>query len=470
MALDPGIILQANSQGPDPNTLVGLYDFAQTIKKNREAEASQNALKAVYADPSNIDENGMPTGNALRQISQVDPNLGIKLYGDVAAAKDKALERDAAEGDLIQKKSQHYADTVLIPSQEAYQATLDETGNKDAAIKAGQAAMQQGRDQVAKDGWHSAEELDKHDTTFDPVKVDSQLSQFKDWRDQRKETAAEKTRAEEEARKERADADRLALEDKQLAEREAHDRATEDVANRRVNVTVSTASAAPPLDDAAIDYAADMYREKGQLPPLGMGKAAAGLRAQIIERAAQKAGAEGGSAAGDVAGQADVKANTAGLLNLGKMRASVAQAEGNASKEADLVLSKLDKGGLPGGPSALGKWVQGTRTGVFNDPDASAFQTAVESLKNEYVKVLSTQGGMSGGMSSDAARREADAYINPRLSKDQIKANIAVMRQSMKNRTSAIEDAYAQTRDRLSSGGKPAVAPAADGWKIERVN
>jgi len=155
-----------------------------------------------------------------------------------------------------------------------------------------------------------------------------------------------------------------------------------------------------------------------------------------------------------VGGTADVKAEAAGLTNLGKMRASVEQAEGNANRESDLVLSLADKGTAKGGPSMLNRWQQSIRTGVFNDPNVTAFQTAVESFKNEYVKVLSTTGGMSGGMSSDAARREADAYINPNLTEDQLKANIAVMKQSMKNRTAAINKAYEDQKGRVSDATK----------------
>lgn len=154
-----------------------------------------------------------------------------------------------------------------------------------------------------------------------------------------------------------------------------------------------------------------------------------------------------------VAGTADVKAEAAGLQNLGKMKSSVEQAEGNAKKEADLVLSLADKGTVNGVPQAFNSWVQSARKGVFNSPDVTKFQTAVESFKNEYVKVLSTTGGMSGGMSSDAARREADAYINPNLTLEQIKGNIAVMKKSMANRTAAINDAYDDTKKRVTTAG-----------------
>lgn len=455
MPVDPNIILGVQNNQIDPGAVMSMMEFAQKLKTQQQATQTQNALRSVFTDPASTDESGLPTSNALKRITAIDPEMGINLYDNVASLKDKEVVRDQHEGDLMEQKSQFYADKVLIPAQTAYQDTLDATGNRDEAIKAGQDAMAAGRGEVDKAGWHSAEELAKHDQSFDPVRVDSQLAQFKDWRDAKKERAAEKEKAKADVRAEAAQAERDKKDDADRAEHISHDRAEEAIANRRVNVTVNNqGGSSGGLDETGIEYAAQKYRETGQMPPLGMGKAAAGIRAAIVERAAELAKKEGTGAAGDVATAADTKANTAGLTNLGKMRASVAQAEGNATREADLTLSLLDKGGLPGGPSALGKWIQGSRTGVFNDPDASAFQTAVESLKNEYVKVLSTQGGMSGGQSSDAARREADSYINPRLSKQQIKANIDVMRKSMKNRTAAIDQAYAETRAKLSGGGK----------------
>lgn len=377
---------------------------------------------------------------------QVDPNAGLKLSEGVAKAANTKSQEELHQSEVFEKKNA-LADQARSAALQAYDTDLKNGVPEPQAKINAQTVYSEGVDGLKKSGIFSKDEADQMPHDFDPLRMRANSTKYQAWKEKQKADELAQQKADDAAKRSEAD----------LKERTRHDEALEKSAQQKINIQIGNANAAPALDDTAVQYAADQYRLHGTLPPMGMGKSAAQLRQMIIERAASNAKAAGGGAGADAARQTDFKATSAGMQNLGKMRASVSQAEGNAGKEADLTLSLLDKGGLPGGPSALGKWVQGTRTGVFNNPDASAFQTAVESLKNEYVKVLSTTGGMSGGMSSDAARREADQYINPRLSKAQIKANIAVMRQSMKNRTAAINEAYDAQQKHLKE-----LDPAAD--------
>ncbi len=451
MALtDPSIILGINPP-QQPNNLLSMYSQVQALKaqqgelaQQQKAAQTQNQLRAIFTDPENIDpDTGLPKAAAIGQVMKLDPNVGLKLFEGVAQAKNTEAESQIHHADIVSKKND-MADTARSAALESYDTDLANGVPVEQAKKNAQTVYGDGVDTLKKSGLFSKVEADAMPSDFDPVRMRVNSEKYQAWKEQQKK---DKLAADKEA-------DAVKRADRSETEREHHDSVMEALANRKENIVINNAKGGggPTLDADGIDYVAQKYRETGVMPPLGMGKAAAGMRSAIIQRAAEMAKADGKGAAGDVATAADTKATTAGMANLGKMRASVEQAEGNASKEADLVLSLVDKGGLPGGPSALGKWVQGARTGVFNDPDASKFQTAVESLKNEYVKVLSTQGGMSGGQSSDAARREADQYINPRLSKAQIKGNIEIMRQSMKNRTNAIAEAYKTEHDRLNPG------------------
>lgn len=437
MPTDPSIILGINPAPNSAQQTMTLADFAQNYKANQaklamqqRQLASESAIKGVLSDPANLDPaTGRPTTKALREITQIDPQVGMGMQEHIAGLEEKEAQAGHFKSQAFKEKVEAAHD-VNGSAIMAYDEALKAGTPIEAAVKAAQKVYDDGMTGLEGSGLYSQNEIDNMPKAFDPVKARANSMTVKDWLAQQKVDAAETDKAKTET------------------ERERHDRATEAQGERRTKVAEEGANASPPLDDEGIDYAATKYRETGTMPPMGMGKAAAGVRAKIIQRAAQMAKDTGGGAAGDVALAADTKATTAGLVNLGKMKASVQQAEGNAGKEADLVLSLTDKGAA-GATPVFNKWIQGARTGVFGDPDSSKFQTAVESFKNEYVKVLSTTGGMSGGMSSDAARREADAYINPNLTKAQIKANIGVMRRSMANRTAAINDAYESSMHKL---------------------
>ena len=149
-------------------------------------------------------------------------------------------------------------------------------------------------------------------------------------------------------------------------------------------------------------------------------------------------------------GTAEIKADSAALSQLKKTRANVGNFEGTATKESDLVLSLAPKGEAGKSP-VINRWVQAGRRGVAGDPDVAAFDAAVTSFKNEYARIMSSPGG-TGGVTSDAARLEADALINDTQSPAQINAVIKTMRQGMKNRIDSIDQEIAETQDRIKNG------------------
>ena len=112
--------------------------------------------------------------------------------------------------------------------------------------------------------------------------------------------------------------------------------------------------------------------------------------------------------AGDLGVRADVHAETQALTTLGRTRANVRNFEETARKEADLAASLMDKGAAPGGIPVMNRWVLSGRRSVEGDPDVVKFDTAITSFKNEYCRIMSAPGA-TGGMTSDAARAEAES-------------------------------------------------------------
>lgn len=481
MAVDPSISLQAQAPQID---FAQLYSSAMQLRQMKQQMDTQNALKALLQQPDAIDpKTGQPTANTLAAVTRIDPTYGAKLSTEISETEERKAQTEHAKSET--QTAQQGRDRDFLSSQVADYDSNIKGGNvaPDIALtKLKQTTHDYLYDNYPKD---QADKIWSHYSNLDGAgyRNAALTAQQRYEQQQHEQTLTE----------ERGDVTMNGKPYLQDKEGNVYDPKT----NERVPITAPVIKQEPgvnpqsgaankwevltdPKTNTQYRYNPDTAQsttldgkpyEPSGAQRLGGGTAprsgaAAYIKAYLDDPNTDHSEVGIKNAMADytrtqTAGTADVKAEAAGLANLGKMRASVSQAEGNAAREAGLVESLLKKGGIQGVPSALGKWQNSVRKGVFNDPDASAFQTAVESFKNEYVKVLSTTGGMSGGMSSDAARREADQYINPNLSQQQIEANIGVMKQSMANRTAAIDKAYSDTQARVEAAGKgPGSSPA----------
>lgn len=200
------------------------------------------------------------------------------------------------------------------------------------------------------------------------------------------------------------------------------------------------------LPPQAVKYLAQEFRRTGKMPSLGM--KSGGARNQIIVEAAREAFGEGKTGADDVADQADTKANTQALAAITKTSKLVEAFERTAIKNSDLIVQNMDKGAGKTGVPVFDQWVRagGAATG---DPDVAKFNTAVETFKNEYAKIMSGATGAQG--STDASRREADGLINPNMSKAQIIANIALMKQEMNNRIGSLDEMHDALKQKIAN-------------------
>jgi hypothetical protein len=207
------------------------------------------------------------------------------------------------------------------------------------------------------------------------------------------------------------------------------------------------------LSPEGLSYAATVYRRTGKLPQ-GYGAASAEVRTKIINMAGTESKSEGGGAATDLTEQADIHSESQALTTLARTRANITNFEDTAKREADLTLSLLDKG-AGGGVPLLNRWIQAGRQTIEGDADVSSLNVALTSFKNEYARIMSAPGA-TGGMTTDAARSEADGLINKTMTPDQLRGAIATMKKGMQNRIDAINDAYEATRQRIRDIGPPA--------------
>lgn len=217
------------------------------------------------------------------------------------------------------------------------------------------------------------------------------------------------------------------------------------------------------LTPEAVDYVAQQYISTGQLPPLGMGKAATANRNAVINRA-QQIEAETGSTGYDaVARHAAMKTAQATLTQASKTLSAVQASEDTVAKNMDIVASLAPKGAGPTGSPMLNAPIQSLRKNVWGSPQVAQFDAAIGTVADEYAKVLTTSTGAGGTATSDSARAEAYSRLSKASTIQQLRDVMGTMRQEMASRTSSLATQRAEQLAILNSrGGTPqsAAAPA----------
>lgn len=213
------------------------------------------------------------------------------------------------------------------------------------------------------------------------------------------------------------------------------------------------------LDEAGMNLAAEQYRTFGTLPAIGMGKAAATLRSQIISRAARINTDNGISAADAMGNRADFHANQAALTTLSRTASQVLAFEDTAKRNGILALQKAAKAGN-GNVPIFNSWVNAGRKAT-GDPDVAAMNAAVETFANEYAKVVS--GATGGAVTSDTARAHANSLINSAMSPTQLKSVMSTLFSDMENRKAGLEGQQNALRQQLRGGHSSSATPSS-GW------
>jgi hypothetical protein len=215
--------------------------------------------------------------------------------------------------------------------------------------------------------------------------------------------------------------------------------------------TSNAAGADSGMDDNGLNYVADIYRRTGQLPPLGMGKAAAGLRTRIIQRAQQRDAAEGRSGADAVAEHADVKGATASLAQQEKNADAVFAAEATALANGQQFLDRSrEMHGQTHYPwlNAIVNSAQRATGGTT----VKAMDIARDTFLTEYAKVVA--GSPSGaGVLSDSARNNALDLVSGNATFEQKLAAFEQLKRDMHNRVESLRHQQEVIRTRLRGSG-----------------
>jgi len=220
-----------------------------------------------------------------------------------------------------------------------------------------------------------------------------------------------------------------------------------------------------------IDFLAETYRNTGVLPQFGIGKAAAGMRQTILERAAELAMAPavaGGptisaaDAAATVGGNKQAFAGgTAAQRTLGTIEGNVRSAANEANNMFPIVEKYAAKVNPTNYPllNSVGNFVD--RQG--GDGAIVGLAASLNGLVNSYARAINPKGV---GTVSD--KDHARKVINEAMSKGQLSTAIEVMRAEVGAALAAPKQAQEQLRsDRKTPA---AVAPAGQWGVAKAVN
>lgn len=222
------------------------------------------------------------------------------------------------------------------------------------------------------------------------------------------------------------------------------------------------------LTPEGLDNQIDTYiASRGAImPQFGYGKAGVANRDKFYNGLAGKMKEQGLTANDIASGRAEYKANSMALGQVSKMRNSVQSYEQTVQKNMTLLEGLVAKGAKSGAP-IINRWIQAGRAAISGDPDVTAYNTAIQTVVNEYAKVMAGGTGSSAA-SSDSARAEAGKLLNNAQTPQQVQAAIKTMRQEMANRIESLKAQETDLKTRLGNSGDQ--APAAGGAKPIRID
>ncbi|MES2137009.1 MAG: hypothetical protein V4502_08125 [Pseudomonadota bacterium] len=196
---------------------------------------------------------------------------------------------------------------------------------------------------------------------------------------------------------------------------------------------------------------AEMFASTGVLPNLGMGKAAAQNRSDIINMAAKQF-----PQVDFASNKAAFQANTASLKTLQTTADRVNAFEGTAGKNIDLFLQTAGKIIDTGSP-LLNRPARYLSDQLLGSQNMAAFKAARETALTETAKVLESPGGNQA--LTVTGREAVKTLSDPSATLGQQIAAMKALRVDMANRKQSNVDQIKAIQDRISQGNPNNPAP-----------
>jgi hypothetical protein len=431
MPIDPNIPLQAKGvQLESPMNQLGMMNEAMKYNEMNRSIDTQNKLRDLYSQGIDI---GTPEG--FKQVAAIDPATALKLRTDALQGqklqgeiKKTGLEVTAKDMEIQREKLGNLA---FNPSDSNIKAHLEDSVLEGKLTP--QAAQQQ---------WQQVANLPLAQRTqhFNDMSVSSQ-ERYK------------------------------------MQETMRHNKTTEGIAGGHLKLAqerLKQEIATEKLTPETTDLLAQTYIKTGTLPPLGMGKAAAGMRQTILNRAAQismggvanpdgtvKPSVSAEDAASNIVqNKSSLIGNRASERTLGTNLANIVAAGSEAEKMISIAENYATKINPTDFPiiNAAGNYVAKNS----GDPVQAGLATSLNSLVNAYARAINPKG-----VATVSDKTHAREVIEAKMSSGQFKEVFNVMRQEMQAAQAAPEEARAKIRG--TSGKEKSNLPAGVGadWVLK---
>jgi hypothetical protein len=236
-----------------------------------------------------------------------------------------------------------------------------------------------------------------------------------------------------------------------------HNRATESEMAKYHALSVENVH----LTDEAKQKMAEMFAQTGVLPNLGMGKAAAANRSDIINRASHDF-----PNVNFATNKAAYQANTTSLKNLQKQSDQTDAFENTAGKNIDIFLNAA-KGIVDTGSPLLNRPVRAIAESVFGSEKMAAFKTARETALTESAKVLESPQG--GGALTVSGRDAVKTLSDPNATLGMQVQAMKILRADMANRKQSNADQIKAITERINGDNPSNPAPVTQQGGVQSV-
>ena len=199
-----------------------------------------------------------------------------------------------------------------------------------------------------------------------------------------------------------------------------------------------------PMTDSAISFVGDYLIRTGTLLPFGMGNAA--NRGKVFDYVSHN------STASTVAGnKAGLASDAASLKTMQTGLDQVTAYKNTATANAKVLDAAM--AGIPDAGNKPLNWLMRTAADKFGSTGTSGFNTALETVRPEFQRILQSGGQLSSGaVLTVEGRKDMKATLDGNATVGQIRRSLAVLETDAENRRKSYQDQIGVIQKRIGGG------------------
>ena len=166
MPVDASIPLALRPSTFSVGTMMDNAGKVMAYQQAEQAQKAQNALRMIFADPSNLDAEGNPTQASIQKVMAISPQAGIELKNNMMKAEQAKLAMKVSGSQLYAQKMvarNQVEDSALV----AYNDAIDKGLPQAQAQAQAQAIYTSGLRDLRQGGLFSQQDMESASPQFD---------------------------------------------------------------------------------------------------------------------------------------------------------------------------------------------------------------------------------------------------------------------------------------------------------------